>query len=103
MFCFFLSLIRLFITLFPYNNSDYPILNQADVEDYSNYDIFLIDIDAFAGPPRLVVVQLELQKQLCYYHFCIVRFPSSVVWCFGTRVRYIIAYFIQIAISLSKF
>ena len=32
------------------------------MEDYSDYDIFLIDIDAFAGSPGLVVVQLELQK-----------------------------------------
>jgi hypothetical protein len=61
------------------------------VEDNSDYDIFLVDIDAFAGPPWPLVVQLELQKQLRCYHLCIVRFPSSVVWCFGTRVRHIIA------------
>jgi hypothetical protein len=80
------------------------LLIQADVEDYSNYDIFLIDIDAFAGSPGLVIVQLELQKQLCYYHLCFVWFPPSVVWRFGTRVSYSNCFvlLISLAIFLSK-
>jgi hypothetical protein len=60
---------------------------QPNVEDYTNYNIFLIDIDAFVGSTGLVVIQLELQEQLCHYHFSFIWFPSPVVWCFGTRVR----------------
>jgi len=62
--------------------------DQVNVEDNANYHIFLYCFDAIVGSSRPFIFQLGFQEQQRNYHICFVRFPSSVVWCFGTWVSH---------------